>query len=441
MLNHTKIAYTNRWCLFAGLLFFSSTVWSQSTLSRTIEQDLGDLQNGSLTVEHHRGELHIRQSADAHAHLSMEISARGHDEDEVNRFIESITIERSGSEKDLKIKTADQIASWQINMGSSKIKLKDGTVFKGIKELELNLVIEVPELATLRLANKYDDIHIGGFMGDLYVKLYTGELYAKDISKSLNLDLKYGSAEVGNVGDAALVLYESELEMKDAAKVTIDSKYSQYNIGGATSLSLVSYEDEIITKNVSGDVQLDVKYGDLEMGSLGTVAVTFYETDFTAGQSQKFTGNMKYGKVSLESADLFQLASNYETDIELGRVAQLVLQESKYGSVEVGQLNQSADVTAYETSLEVDQVGDQFRSLKVDSKYEYIDFPLPANLSYSLDAELKYGELEYAESLFAHKHSRVEKNSAVTVSAASSDAPTTTLIIRGYETNVDLRAQ
>jgi len=439
MLNHTKRESTRSILFISAFLFFAIAVQSQNTSSRIIEKDLEDIVGGSLKIEHHRGELHVRQSSDQHAHLKLEISAEGRDEQEVEEFIETISLKMTGSGKNWTIKTGDEIKSWNSTNGSSRIKLQDGSVYHDIRELDLNFIVEVPELATLRLKNKYDDIYLSDFDGDLYVELYTGELQAKDIGGALTVDLKYGHATVGNIADANLTLYESEVEVKNCGKLTIDSKYSTYQIENATALVLTSYEDEITTKDITGDVELEAKYGELDMGNLGNVKISCYETELSMLKTKNFSGDIKYGDIDLESVDVFELTSNYETDIDIGKVGKLLLRESKYGSVEVGQIATHADITSHETSLEVRAIGDQFRELRIDSKYEYIDFPLRPGLSYEMDADLKYGDLEYAESLFAHQHNRLEVSSNIKVLASSTAAPDVKLFIRAYETDVDLR--
>lgn len=441
MINHTKSEFIRRGVLLVGAVFFAVVVQGQHTLSNTISKDLADMQGGELTIEHHRGELQVRQSADTDVHLRMEISAEGKLEEEVKLFIETISMELTGSGKDWKISTSDQIKSWHSTFGSSKIKMQDGTLFRDIKELELHLVVEVPELATLSLKNKYEDIDIEEFNGNLNVELYTGELRAKDIGGALTLDLKYGIAEIGNVADANLTIYESGAKIKNCENLIIDSKYSDYQIGDATSLSLTSYEDEIVLKDVAGEVELDMKYGELETGNLGDVTISGYESDIAMQQIKNLKGELKYGEIQMESAGLFQLSSSHETDIFIGSVDQLVLEETKYGSVEVNHIATLVDMNSHETSLEVQSIGENFQELKIESKYEHIDFPLRPGLSYSLDADINYGDLEYTESLFQHQHNRVEKNSQVTVSAASEQSPAVKLFIRSHETNIDLRAK
>ena len=69
------------------------------------------------------------------------------------------------------------------------------------------MLLAVPDLKSLALKNKYEDIIIDhDFKGDLEVEIYDGDLKAKNVAGEVELNVKYGKAILEDIGDAELTL-------------------------------------------------------------------------------------------------------------------------------------------------------------------------------------------------------------------------------------------
>lgn len=413
-----------------------SWAMAQNTLSNTIEESLGDLSNGKLVIEHHHGTLEVRRSDSQDARLQLNISVKGNNEQDMEVLLSLIEMQVSGSAKNRTVRTFDLIKSWNNNLlGQSRLKLKTGHVLEGIRDLDLHLVAFVPNLQSLSLTNRYEDIHVGRIAADLDVNLYSADLFAEHIEGRVNAEIKYGGGKLGHVGDAKIDIYESKLEVQSAREVDLESKYSEMVLGDLMSLRHNSYEDEVSLGSVEGKVVIEAKYSEIEMKQLGDIELDFYETDLQTGDGRNVSGTAKYGSLEFGTLKSIDLASDYEVDINIEQVNALALRASKYGDVEVGQVKEGIYINSYETLVEVDKLSDSFVELWVDSKYESMRLPL-GNFKGQLDVELKYGDIEYDRDLFQKQHSRSEKNNMITVQAGSDGEGK--IYIRGYETEFDL---
>ena len=434
-----KRDYTNlkQWLLIClvGLLHWS--LQAQESISRTIKADLPKIAGGTLDIEHSRGDLLIREASGSDGKVTLEIEVKGRYPEETEAFIETLELNLSGSESNRRISVSDQIKNWSKMLNRSRLKMQNGDVYRGITDFKMHMVVEVPALSQLEARNRYHDIHLQtSRLGDVEIELYSGELHAGDLEGDLELEVKYGEATWGSVQDLDLKLYESEIKSGNANQVKAETKYSELEMGTLGSLDLNSYEDEVSIEQVRGAVELYAKYGSFEMGNLGDVKIDLYETDVEAQNAGDIVGNCKYGKLKFAQVGKVDLSSDYEMDVTLASCDQLLLSESKYGEFDVGGLATKAKISAYETTVEVESVAASLQEIWIDSKYDHMRFLLPKTLKFSMDAELKYGELDYEEGGFA-KHNRSEKSSVLSV-LASHDNPAAKVYIRSYETDIDL---
>ncbi|MBX2817724.1 MAG: hypothetical protein KTR24_17095 [Saprospiraceae bacterium] len=410
----------------------------QDTVHKTIEESLGDLDDGVLNIVHRRGDVRVEKASGSNATMTLNITITGKYRDEMEEFLKELSVSVAGSGKTKTVEAGAQIKSWNRNLGRSRIKMKNGNVYNGIKKLDLELILAVPDLRKLNVENRYDDIHIATIGGDVVVDLYSGNLYTQDLAGTLESKIKYGKATIGRTSSLDLDLYESEVEAADAGIVEIESKYSELELGAVQNLAYLGYEDEVEVKNIAEKARLEAKYCDFDLGKVGgPLEIEFYETDLTAESAANVKGSCKYGNLDLSKTGHIHLNSDYEMEVKIGECEQLTLDESKYAKISIGSIAKKARVNAYETTIEVEQIEKGFDDLWIDCKYDRMDFPLPDGLGYNLDAEIKYGDLIYDRDRFA-KHDYREEGSTTHV-VATEDNAKTKVYIRSYETDIILK--
>ena len=193
----------------------------------------------------------------------------------------------------------------------------------------------------------------------------------------VELEIKYGEAKLGTSESLRMDLYESDVHVGSTGQAIIESKYSDLELSDMSSLELTSYEDDIVGGSVSEQSKMAAKYGDLSFASLGDVRIDFYETDLEIRRANNIEGNCKYGQLQLGNVQQIEFHGDYEMEVAAMSCNALILHESKYGDFEIGSIAKSARIQAYETTVNVDEIGGGFESLWIESKYDSMRFPFP----------------------------------------------------------------
>jgi len=477
-LSKTKNVAVLRLCVF---LFFATTsiLPAQTEKSKNIEKTFDLSQEGTVKVDHRYGLLKVIQSTDGKVHLNARMRVEGNDEEEIQKALSQFDVDINEFGNQVIIETDLSIKNWNGRNGKIHLTFKNGAKVKGLKKFTVEMLLAVPDLAALTLKNKYEDIIIDhNFKGDLEVEIYDGDLKAKSVDGELELNIKYGKAIFDNIGDADLTLYDSEMEMEAGKAIKLASKYSEYTIGDTESLKINAYDDKFELGNVKGRLEIKDKYSEMEVGNFGEAILEVHDGDFEAKKGGDLsiidTKYSKYriaevGNLEIEGAHddkfIIKKVANFEVDITkytefeidnlagkfkvqhshddkfvIGTLKDLMVNQSKYTEFEITNLaGQVSLLDSHDDKLDVREVATSFKGLKMNGKYTKVNMDIPSSVKYEIDAEMKYGGIEYDESAFESQYYK-EKDSILAVrgkiKGAGPNAPK--IEVRGHDCKVDL---
>ena len=117
------------------------------------------------------------------------------------------------------------------------------------------------------------------------------------------------------------------------------------------------------------------------------------------------------------------------------------MNQSKYTEFEITNLSgQVSLLDSHDDKLDVSEVATSFKGLKLNGKYTKVNMDIPSSVKYEIDAEMKYGGIEYPESAFESQYYK-EKDSILSVrgkiKGAGADAPK--IEVRGHDCKVNLK--
>jgi len=156
------------------------------------------------------------------------------------------------------------------------------SVLNDDRPVEINYNIYLPNKNKLKLTNKYGDIFMGSYKGDLDIDLSYGKLKAYELAGKSKLKLSFADASVKKMNIAEIILDYSEFESDKINYLQMQSKSSEMNIVEIGELQLKSKRDKIFIdklerlkfdgaysdakfKNVTSNAFLSVKYGDVDV--------------------------------------------------------------------------------------------------------------------------------------------------------------------------------
>lgn len=420
--------------LFALMILGLSISFGQP-VSRIIERSYEVDPGTEISFKHQRGTMYVKQSTDSKCHAKLEIQINGSNEGEIDRLFEAIDLD--ASEGKSRIRTKTDIVSWQHIVGLSRVKLKGGDVLRSIKSLNLILTIWVPAQQSVKLSNRYEKIVMESLDANPSIALYSGDLEAQDINGDLSLAMKYSRGNVGRFRNGTFDFYETDLDLGNGDNLEISSKYSTIKIGTAKSLSLDSYEDDYQFSDIDGAVSIEDKYSEFNMKDIGEATFNLYETYINFQVAGNLMLKSKYSDLTGNRIAELSVSSGYEDKVKVDHAKSVLIDEDKYSEYRIGTLSKRFKIKGYQTFVDVDRVESSLEEISIESRYDKMNFGLPASLKYNLDAQLKYGTIKYREeSREKLKHKKVGSETVVQITESG---PAPKISIRTYETDIVLQ--
>jgi hypothetical protein len=288
---------------------------------------------------------------------------------------------------------------------------------------------------TLEINNRYGDVVIASWDNDqivIDVKV-TVELPNKEKAEKL-----IGYIDVQFSQDGDLILARTVIDDKfsftgwggDSKKFSID-----YNVKmpSKTALKLANRYGNTKINELTGLVNLDIKYGNLTAGKLtrgnekpwnslnlaygkGTIEETGWLT-----LNIRYTGNMeinkstailldsRYSKLILGETSSVVGESKYD-NLKIQKIRNLDL-DNGYSDVNVGTLATKLRYDGSYGSFSIENIPAEFESIDVAARYMGVKLGIAENASYELDGHVRYGGLKYNEDNFKFSRRIVENNS------------------------------
>ena len=142
----------------------------------------------------------------------------------------------------------------------------------------------------------------------------------------------------------------------------------------------------------------------------------------------------KYSKASIESASSLVAESAYD-GYNIGSLSNFVL-TGKYSHYNVKNVAKKIDVRIKYSGFEVETIPASFESIDVENAYGKLDLGIAREASYSLNAFVKYADINYPDN---DRISSISENTSKTVKGVvGKGKPTATVDINSSYGGVDL---
>lgn len=258
--------------------------------------------NNSTTVDvfNKYGKVHVITWDKDSVRFEIDLKLQASNEQKLAKLKSTINFEFTGTEYYV-------IAKTKIGSGSETVlgDIKDmaGTIISSENQVTIDYVVMVPKYVNLKLENKFGDVYIDDFEGNLNLTLSYGELKANSLNGNTAISLSSGDASVNYVDEGKITISYSDFQIKNAGKLNVDSRSSKVTINKIDNLKLMSRRDKFNLPEIS-ELTGESYFTDFTIGNLGS------ELNYT----------LKYGNLSVEKIfrtfSFINIVSEY-TDLDL----------------------------------------------------------------------------------------------------------------------------
>ena len=365
----------------------------------------------NLSFNNYNSDLNIKTWDKPSIEYKLHLVAKGAREDDTERldsYLKNMTFSNSPESTSINMKFWKRRTSI---MNRTKLKL-EGEKEVILTEFKVTGELTIPKKCNLDLTSKYSDIEMADVLGKLALKLYNDKLYGGKVDNEVDISAKYSTIEFSDIKMGAdITLYNTDFEANSIGDTKFESKYSKVFINTIGSLEMDSYNDKFNFER-TGDIIFTAKYSGFISEKSGRLKADCYNCTVVIDQLEDIELVSKYSKFEFDKGGECKISASYNDGINSTQLKSLQITESKYGTFKIDKLTSDLSViTGYNDKFIIPETGDNFKSLKVNGKYEKITIGIPVNLDYRFKANIKYPKLDINEESFAYKTKIIESSS------------------------------
>lgn len=246
------------------------------------------------------GKIHVVTWDKDSVSFEVDLKIRATSDSKLSKMKNNIDFDFTGTEYYVTAKT-------KFGSGSSGVfsDLKDmaGTFISSGNQVTIDYMVRIPVYLNLKMENKFGDVYIDDYNGNINLSLSNGGLKANNLNGNTVINLSSGDGVINYIKDGNMTISYSDFQIKDANTLFLDSRSSKINIDRVHFLKLQSRHDKFYLPDINEF------YGES------------YFSDFTVHSFyNELNFNFRYGSLSIENVDKafsFINITSENTDLDL----------------------------------------------------------------------------------------------------------------------------
>lgn len=212
----------------------------------------------ALVVDNQFGEVNVNVWNKKEIRIQITISANSDSDDRVQKYIDAVTIDEKRAGNQITVRTnfsMSNLSNWSMS------KWKSGGDRNFVK---INYEVTMPRQNALTVRNKFGNTNIPEFEAPLTIYSRYGNFKAETLNSRQNdIDVAYGKADIGNMGQGKVEVKYGDLELSKAKTLMLTNKFGKMNIGDVGKLEAnIDYSGgKIGTLRESGKIKLEFSGG------------------------------------------------------------------------------------------------------------------------------------------------------------------------------------
>lgn len=263
------------------LMLTSATLWGQVSDSKRITKSFKIDKSTIVDIGNKYGDISIEtwDKDSVWVEIKYEVTEKSYEK--LDKKMEEINFELTQSGHYLVVSTI--IGESKNMLISELVKFKE-TIGVGESTVDIDINVKIPDNLDLRIKNKFGNVYIDDYKGDLTIDLANGKLKAHDLSGYVNMKLQFGDAIVRSIDTGNLEIYYSDMNLSSSRKLRVNSKTSDITITEVEQLFVNSTRDDYRIRMIS-DFETESSWTDFSI------------TEFKHNSDIK----MNYGDLTIEN--------------------------------------------------------------------------------------------------------------------------------------------
>ncbi len=302
---------------------FPFIITAQIQVDKQVNKSYALSNIGELDLENKYGDVTIYGWNKNEVKITVDIHAKGKTKDGAEDLLERISPLFKVTDRLITIKS--EIKDKKKSFFNQYFREINPFDFKKNK-VKVNYTIYLPKTAELNILNKYGDVIISEWNGELEVDIEHGDLRLLDKIDYSNITISYGKLKARELVWSKITAKNSDLNVSEAQKLRLSSEGSHIRFGIIKTLELYANNDEIdieqlntifgdakyatiIIEELEDKITLDLNVTDLKVSNFSTttpfIAITEQSSDIflnVADISFHFNAKLEQGVLRIPSS-------------------------------------------------------------------------------------------------------------------------------------------
>ncbi|MBN2635195.1 MAG: DUF4097 family beta strand repeat protein [Prolixibacteraceae bacterium] len=301
-----KIAINTLILLF--LLGLPQLVFGQLKISRESKMQFAVEPETRIELTNKYGKIEMNTWKKDSIAITIEIKVEDKKLSRLEKSMESIDFDITNNRHFVVVKTV--VGGNMGTLSKEFIKLKE-TVLQTGGNMEINYTVWLPNTNNLKVENKFGDVSIGDYEGEVEINLSNGNLNAHDFTGKTNLILSfadatinqmnsgtfncnYGDVEIEKAESLKIVSKSSDFEIDEIANLETDSRRDKFQLQLAENIDAVGNFSNFTLEKLINRATLRVEYGDIEIESVDPGFSSIYIESKSADIDLSFSKDSKF---------------------------------------------------------------------------------------------------------------------------------------------------
>jgi hypothetical protein len=233
-------AFLSLFLVVIVLISTSTSTLGQVTESRQLTKGFRINTSSIIDIGNKYGDINIETWSKDSVRVEIYVQVSEKNSERLHKKMSEISFELTQSGHYVVINTlvgeTKNILFSEINKFKENIGISESQV-------EINMKVMVPDNIELRISNKFGNVYIEDYKGDLTIDMSNGKLKANNLSGYVNLKISFGDAIINSIDSGTLEIYYGKLNLSSARKIKITSKTSDITITEIEQLLVNSSRD------------------------------------------------------------------------------------------------------------------------------------------------------------------------------------------------------
>ncbi len=236
-MNRTKI----RRVVLVCMVLLPQIVLGQFTETRQINKRFKVTPETRIELTNKYGKVELNTWEKDSVVIDIDIKVEDKKLSKMEKSIDQIDFDITNSQNFIIVRTV--VGGNMSSLEKEFQKFKESVLQTG-GNMEINYKVWLPKTNELKLENKFGDVYIGDYEGDIDIDLSNGNLKSHDFAGKTNITLNFADATINQIKTGTLNCQYGEVYLKQADKLSITSKSSEFEINDIKELNSDSHRDK-----------------------------------------------------------------------------------------------------------------------------------------------------------------------------------------------------